>query len=230
MPDESPEPHESPPPVVVRPATPLETRWPCPVCIAVAMQKVHVDGEGGALTLDHCDRCGGLWFERGEVGRIAARPHDDLHRYVPARAVAPRPPCHGCGAPLDRDAARCPVCGTRNVLHCPQCDLAMERRERDGLVLDFCTKCHGVWFDHAEIAAIWRMNLAQAAERRGSRVGEAGAVAGDVMVNAMFWTPDLVVMGGSAVVHGAGAAAEVVGEAAAGVFETLVEIISSLFE
>jgi hypothetical protein len=98
------------------------------------------------------------------------------------------------------------------------------------LVLDFCATCHGVWFDHAEISAIWRMNLSQAAERRGSRLGDAGAVAGDVMLNAMFWTPDLVVMGGSAIVHGAGAAAQVAGEAAAGMFETLVEIIASLFE
>jgi hypothetical protein len=108
----------------------------------------------------------------------------------------------------------------------------MERREHDGLVLDVCNNCHGVWFDNAELSAIWRMKLGQAtaAARRGGRGSDAAAIGGDVLLSAMFWTPDLVLYGGMAAGHAAGAAAEVVGNAAGGVFEAVMEIIGGLFE
>jgi hypothetical protein len=107
----------------------------------------------------------------------------------------------------------------------------MERRERDGLVLDLCRRCHGVWFDNAELTAIWRLKLTETtAARRGGRVSDAAAVGGDMLLNAMFWSPDLVVYGGMAAGQAVGAAAEVVGNAAGGVFEAVMEIISGLFE
>jgi len=179
------------------------------------MDKVSVDDGATAITLDYCPRCGGLWFNRGEVGQLARRQPAAFHAHVPVRAEPIRPPCPGCLTPLDRDAERCPACGRPNVLDCPVCDMTMERRAHAGLVLDLCPRCHGVWFDNAELSAIWRLNLAAATEsaksRRTGRGAEALAVGGDVLVNAMFWTPDLVVYGGMAAGHAAGAAAEVVG-------------------
>ena len=198
------------------------------------MDKVSVDDGATAITLDYCPRCGGLWFNRGEVGQLARRQPATLHAHVPVRAEPLRPPCPGCLTPLDRDAERCAACGRRNVLDCPVCDVTMERRAHAGLVLDLCARCHGVWFDNAELSAIWRLNLAAATEsaksRRTGRGAEALAVGGDVLVHAMFWTPDLVVYGGMAAGHAAGAAAEVVGSAAEGVFATVMEIIAGLFD
>lgn len=217
---------------------PIETRWPCPVCIGVSMEKVRVAGGGNPLTLDYCPRCGGLWFDRGEVGHLAARKPVSLHASVPTRSERVRPPCIECHAPLDRDAEKCDVCGHRNVLDCPVCTDEMERRGHAGLILDFCRRCHGVWFDNAELSAIWRVNLTKAkanalSDRRG-RGSDALAATGDVLVNAMFWTPDLVIYGGmaagQAAGHVAGAAAEAVGGAAEGVFATILEIISGLFD
>ena len=54
--------------------------------------------------------------------------------------------------------------------------------------------------------------------------------AGGVMLETMFWAPDLVIYGGAAAVQGVGAAAEVAGQAAEGVFSTIVELISGLFD
>jgi len=212
---------------------PLETRWPCPVCVGVMMEKKHFDKPAGSVTLDYCPRCGGLWFDRGEVGHLAHRDERVLHPLLIDAAARVLPPCQGCGTPLDRNAEKCQVCARRNVLACPVCDETMERREHDGLVLDICRRCHGVWFDNAELSSIWRLKLAeatQAVRRRGGRGSETAALGGDVLLSAMFWTPDLVLYGGMAAGQAAGAAVEVVGSAAGGVFEAVMEIISGLFE
>jgi Zn-finger nucleic acid-binding protein len=216
---------------IVRTGRPLETRWPCPVCVGVLMEKTHI-GPGAALTLDYCPRCGGLWFDRGEVGHLARREQSIVHHLVLEPRDRIRPPCQGCHAPLDREAEKCAACGRGNVLACPVCDRAMERRPTAGLMLDVCTHCQGVWFDNAELSAIWRLNLADAAEkaRRRGTGSDVAAIGGDVLLNTMFWAPDLVVYGGMAAGHGLGAVAEVAGGAAEGVFETVMEIIAGLFE
>jgi Zn-finger nucleic acid-binding protein len=223
--------------VAVRRTRPLETRWPCPVCVGAIMDKIELEGEGNVLTLDHCPRCGGLWFERGEVGQLAARKASSLRPHVPERAERVRAQCIECHTPIDRDAEACEACGRRNALNCPVCDEVMDRRAHAGLILDFCKRCHGVWFDNAELSAIWRVNLAAASanvSRRRGRGADAVAATGDVLLEAMFWSPSLVLHAGVAVGQAAGSVAgvagEVVGDAAEGVFSTIMEIIAGLFD
>ena len=54
--------------------TELEARYPCPVCLGVQMVKTPVRptrrGQSGGVLLDHCERCGGVWFEAGEVQQM----------------------------------------------------------------------------------------------------------------------------------------------------------------
>lgn len=210
----------------------LETRWPCPVCVGVSMEKKHIDGPARSLTLDFCPRCGGLWFDRGEVGEFARRDLTAMRGLIIDPTARINPPCHGCQAPLDRNLEKCPACGHTNVIACPVCDRAMERRETDGLILDLCKHCQGVWFDNAELTAIWRLNLKAATEkrRRGGVGGEGMAVGGDILLHSMFWAPDLVFHGGAAVAQAAGGVAGAAAEASASVFETIFEIISGLFD
>ena len=113
----------------------------------------------------------------------------------------------------------------------------MDRREHAGLILDFCRHCHGVWFDNAELSAIWRVNLSAGRMPRSKNrasAGDVAAAAGEGLVEAMFWSPHLVVHGGVAVIdlvgHAAVPAAEAVGGAAEGVFSAVLEIISGLFD
>lgn len=209
----------------------FEARLPCPVCL-VMMDKARVRGARGTLTLDHCTRCGGVWFEAGELGELASRTPAELWAQIAPRADTPRPPCHGCQALLDRAADACAVCGRRNDIACPMCDQTMARRTVGGLTLDVCNRCRGVWFDHAELGAIWTQSFRAAADaaRRPGAAGEAMAIGGDVLLNAMIWSPGLVAEGAYAAAHLGGAAAEVVGSAAEGVFETILGFISSLFE
>ena len=232
-----------------RTSRPFEARLPCPVCLGVQMEKVYIGDGRATLTLDHCTRCGGVWFEKGEAQQLARFSPSDLWRHIPPRQVAPVTPCHGCHAPLDRDAEQCPACGTKNVLRCPACDRTMERRVHDGLVLDVCANCKGVWFDHAELRSVWSLAIAELNRQRPGRAAGALATGGDIMLESLFWAPDLTLHAGAAVAHGLGSAAgalgsvsvdgaasvamgaaEAVGGAAEGVFSAIMEMIGSLFD
>jgi len=220
--------------VPVRVPSSIEPRWPCPVCTGTAMEKARLDGPVGRLALDYCPRCGGLWFDRGEVALVARGDPEAVQRFVPQRIDRIRPPCAECLTPLDRDAERCGACGHRNVLGCPVCDRPMERRAHNGLVLDVCRHCHGVWFDNAELSAVWRMSLTSASAAPPARGSQAITLGGDALLDAAFWAPDLVFDGGvavgEAVSHLAGPAAEAVGHAAEGVFSFVLEILASVFD
>ena len=239
-----------------RGAAPAETRWPCPVCPGLAMDKVRVEGPAGALVLDHCRRCGGVWFERAEMAQLERHPQEAFRTLVPRRAEPVHTACHWCQSPMHRDLPDCPACQRPNVLSCPQCGREMTRRERDGLVLDFCGKCEGVWFDHAELDHIWRASVAAVRDRhlrRGGRTATALQTGGGAVLEAMFWAPDLVFYGAYAAGHAAAAAtsaaaeaashvsaagaaeavtaaASVAGDAAGSVFEALLSIIAGIFE
>ena len=40
-------------------------------------------------------------------------------------------------------------------MHCPRCDVeVLEERERDGVTVDVCPKCRGVWLDRGELEKI----------------------------------------------------------------------------
>ena len=209
---------------------PFESRWPCPVCVGVLMEKNHLPGPGAGFTIDFCPRCGGIWFDRGEVGEVARQDRTVLTGLILDPTTRINPPCHKCRTPLDRNADQCKVCGWKNVLRCPVCDRDMERRPVQGVTLDLCRRCQGVWFDNAELTAIWRMNAAALAAKRKGTLSDGAELGASVLLESMFWAPSLVVHGGVAAAHGIGAAAEVAGSAAEGVFSTIVELISGLFE
>src|SRR5690606_13964118 len=142
-------------------------------------------------------------------------------------------------------------------LECPACARPMSTETHAGLRLDVCRECRGVWFDHHELAEIWKESFDSSIRRRGRKDGVGTAVAtgadvaGEVLLNSLFFAPDLVFYGARAAGAAAGAAAEVVsnlpgaigaapevaaaaveaaGEAAGSVFRVIVEIISGIFD
>jgi Zn-finger nucleic acid-binding protein len=225
----------------------LEPRYPCPVCLGVRLDKTRV-GARGELVLDSCRRCGGIWFELGEVQRLKRFRPQTLWDRVGLRDEPFRMQCHGCHAPIDRNAATCPACDWRNTIDCPVCDRAMEAQTHEGLRLDSCRNCRGVWFDHIELAAIWSLALDRAARRRPPGAGPAttpgaaedGAV---VLMHALAYSPEVVLYGARAAGYAVSTSAEALanapeaaagliggaGEAAASVFEAVLDIISELF-
>lgn len=237
-------------PVAPRPPrAPFEARLPCPVCIGVQMEKAYIGGTRSQLVLDHCTRCGGVWFEKGETQQLTRQSPADLWKHIPPRETIPHPPCHGCGTPLDRDAEKCAVCGRKNEISCPACDATMERGQHARLTLDVCSRCKGVWFDHAELKSVWSLSVAEFSRGRTGRTTQAVGVGGDILLESLFWAPGLTINAGAVAFDGIGhvagalgsisvdgaasaamGAAEVVGGAAEGVFEMIMDIISSLFD
>ena len=219
-----------------------ETRWPCPVCLGVKMEKTTLGTGGdapGSLTLDHCARCGGMWFELGEVQRLSFERPESLWSRIAVRDEPHRAQCHSCRAFLNRGAPKCDGCGAKTRLDCPACDTTMLVVRQDALTLDVCKRCKGVWFDHHELEEIWKLErdrfLANR-EKGGKLARQKDARGREVLFETLFWTPDLVFLGAHAAGHGVAAAAEAapaaldaVGEAAGGVFETIVEIVAGVF-
>lgn len=78
----------------------------------------------GAVELDRCSFCNGLWFDGGELEQVLGR----------------RPP-----AKLD------PLETSRK---CPSCTVPMRAAEVGGLRVEFCLKCGGVFLDDGELRAI----------------------------------------------------------------------------
>lgn len=226
-----------------------EVRLPCPTCLGVMMEKLKPVRDR-SLVLDYCRRCGGVWFDAGEVRALREARPKGLGNAVELRETAYRMPCHSCHAPMDRDAAVCPACGWENQLDCPVCQKPLDRIERDGLALDACRPCRGVWFDNHELAQIWNMEI-----RRNLptvRHADGSLTVADVfLLDAFLWAPDLVFLTAGGIAHGAGAVAggaadvasgglegvaetaggvlEGAGGAAGSVFEAIAEIISGLF-
>jgi Zn-finger nucleic acid-binding protein len=222
----------------------LEPRYPCPVCLGVRLEKTRV-GVRGELVLDSCRRCGGIWFELGEVQRLKRFRQQMLWDRVGLRDEPFRMQCHGCHIPMDRNAASCPTCGWRNTIDCPVCERPMEAQTHEGLRLDACRSCKGVWFDHVELAAIWSLAVDRAVQRRPSPTTTPAVVedAGSVLLYTLAYSPDLVLYGARAAGYAVSTSAEALanapeaavgliggaGEAAASVFEAVLDIISDLF-
>jgi Zn-finger nucleic acid-binding protein len=206
----------------------LEAHHACPACLGVLMTKLRLTPQPGApVVVDHCRRCGGLWLQAGKVQLLRRLEPAVLWEYVAGSTAAAPPMCHTCHVPLPRDAEQCGACGSENTLDCPECEREMRVETYEGVRLDVCRHCRGVWFDHHELDAIWRFELAAAVARRRAATGDNAA--GDAatshgaltVLDVLVWTPDLpaaAVYGaahlGSAAAEAAGAAAGAAAEAA----------------
>ena len=107
----------------------------CPRCGARLQAREYAE-----MSVDECDRCGGLFISPTMMERIVAA-HDrptGLRLALPKRAV-------------ERETVV-------QYLHCPVCGKLMNRQafgRFSGVVIDVC-KTHGMWFDAGELAEVIR--------------------------------------------------------------------------
>jgi hypothetical protein len=96
-----------------------------------------------------------------------------------------------------------------------------------------------VWFDHTELAAIWKLRLEAGTTRRGStRLSTTADAPGLLVVDSLLFMPDVLFLGARAAGYALSGAAEAVAssgvaggvaDAAGTVFEAILEIIGGIF-
>jgi Zn-finger nucleic acid-binding protein len=227
----------------------FEARYDCPVCLGAKMHKVGI-GADRPLIVDLCRRCGGMWFDGGEIQQLRSLHSSALFRKVELDRRAFQMQCHSCHAVMDRNASECRHCGWSNIMVCPVCSRPMKVTTISNLRLDFCQACKGVWFDNIELAEIWNGKLDRYAKEHLSASPKKTFAAGETasaFVEVLAYDPTFVVYGAQASVEAgkavvetsthwltnspeiAGAVLEGTGEAAGAVFETIAEIIGGIF-
>jgi len=127
----------------------------CPRCEAKLKSREYAD-----LSVEECDRCGGLFLAPQMLERLVAA-HDaptGLRLALPKREI-------------ERES-------TVQYIHCPVCGKLMNRQafgRISGIVIDVC-KAHGMWFDGGELAQVIRFveegGLARAREREMDELQE----------------------------------------------------------
>ncbi len=223
--------------------TERERSLDCPVCKETALGTLRPSPDV-ELDLDYCSRCGGVWFDAGEVLQLRRCHPQALVRRITVPHQLLRVECPKCGDSLSRNVERCGRCGWRNVIRCPECKSALERVETPQFTVDVCRSCRGTWFDNIELSQIWNLRL-DAWEREVKRVrASSGPPDALSFAEILLYTPDgaiyllgeaasatgdLAVHAVSVVPEAAAAAVEATGELAGGVFEAIAEIIAGLF-
>ena len=216
-----------------------EPRYPCPVCLGVPMAKQQF-GPSSDLILDHCPRCGGIWFDYGEVQDLRRCRPQALWKQIGARQDAYRMQCHACYAYIERNATACPTCGWQNVIDCPVCVHPLEPITYRDLKLDLCKQCKGVWFDHIELAAIWNLEFSKLTKhRQGTPDALSPAQGYDslFLLEVLSWSPelavysaDVIVQSGQTLITGSAEILQQTPEAASSMIEATGELAGSVFE
>jgi Zn-finger nucleic acid-binding protein len=99
---------------------------------------------GEQTSVETCLRCGGVWFEAGELSvffQLGPSVIDDVGHKITAAGAGPRP--------FDE---------VPNTLKCPGCHYSMESRifgADTALKIETCTYCSSVWLDAGELSAAY---------------------------------------------------------------------------
>lgn len=104
----------------------------CPKCQQHAADFRTSEG----VTVNFCQGCKGLWFERGELALYCETPQDLPH--------------------LDTLLAQ----AQPTAFHCSKCQkalLTLPYMAGEDLYIEWCPQCHGVWVDAGELPKIERL-------------------------------------------------------------------------
>ena len=106
----------------------------CPNC-----RKEMVILELDKVEIDHCLLCGGIWLDEGELELLleGTLERDKLLASFKINKKA------------DEKKRKCPVCGKK--MYKVLCD--MEKK----VLIDSCSKNHGLWFDRGELDQLLEM-------------------------------------------------------------------------
>jgi Zn-finger nucleic acid-binding protein len=130
------------------------TQRSCPHC---RIKMVHRSAKG--VEVDVCERCNGLWLDKGEFDALVAQRYHgrDLEADLELTANFPEL-CRFCR--LDQSGwEQCQNCGLDLGLHCPVDGTPMYIVTFGKIELDRCGECHGIFVDGFERPELSRQEL-----------------------------------------------------------------------
>ena len=202
-------------------------RLECPVCPGAPLTARRV-APAARFSFDHCDRCGGVWFDQGETSRLRGYRPAALWAAITRRPTVHTISCRSCDARIGRHADECRACGWRVELDCPVCDRPMVRDSSSGVKLDGCRTCRGAWFDNAELEGIWKAQAALAVAPVALRA-ERDHASWDIPVDLVD-VVRLAAEGTRVLAEGSMQAAGSLPEVAAGAFEGSASLLGAAGE
>lgn len=104
----------------------------CPKC-NVATKPFTLDAD---LTFDKCEKCKGMWMDKGELGRTAGHLQDFID---PVAAMN--------GPQTNFNCPKCANSKLHEILYAP----------KTKLILDVCKTCQGLWLDSRELIQIQKI-------------------------------------------------------------------------
>jgi serine/threonine protein kinase len=123
----------------------------CPHCPEQLMSPVTL----GAVEVDLCPLCRGVWFDLGEETEVARQ---SLGENGPLREIIAE-----LGQRLKVVAMRCPCCDEPLV--------AYRFAQFDGLEAELCELCGGLWLEHGELAQVQRSRAHEIVRQLAARGG-----------------------------------------------------------
>lgn len=122
----------------------------CPKCKSPS---VHEFRTGEDVTIDLCDRCGGSWFQKGELADACELAQDFPDKAAAMKTARPT-------------AFTCPRCKGEKLV---EVDYSAIELASGRLKVDYCKKCEGIWVDKGEMVAL--ECIATKTGTPGSRLG-----------------------------------------------------------
>ncbi len=103
----------------------------------------------GSVELDYCPSCRGIWFDRGELESILLQVRSDIQPIAP-----PNPTDEPGQRRCPRD--RTPMAERRLSTARLRSSMYASHHEAvpDGVVIDLCPHCRGIWLDGGELGQI----------------------------------------------------------------------------
>lgn len=215
--------------------------YKCPVCLGVNLSKIKLE-ETTFFTLDVCCRCGGIWFDYGEIKLLQKIKIDTLPKHIDFKHDSFNMNCHSCHSFMNRNVDYCPKCNWKNLLDCPKCKKQMQKTKYSEFTIDYCTPCKGAWFDNIELSEIWNGKLKKHTQQFNSDKNSASHFLEIITYDPtiLIDTPDILSTIGHLGIESsknilssapdlAGDIVESSGELAGTVFEVIAVIIGDIF-
>lgn len=107
----------------------------CPNC---RIDLISLDLKG--IALDHCEKCDGLWFDKGELVRAKNEADENLKGFD-----------YPLWVETDKMSANI---GNRLCPKCHEYMTVINYAGHEDVPIDLCHTCHGVWLDKGEFETI----------------------------------------------------------------------------